>query len=334
MAYQDKKIIQPPADRLEEKDCRQQQRPGDVSQITIPHIRDFHPDHIFDCGQAFRWERQENGSYTGIAGTHIANIQFIPYAGKNTENSPAALPGGEGRLIITNASMEDFQSFWKRYLDLDRDYSKIKATLAEKDPVLRTAIGSGQGIRLLQQDKWETLLSFIISQNNHIPRIKKCIESLCRNFGEKAGSYGGRDYYTFPLPETLASLEPEDLSVCRLGYRAKYLIKTARQAAEDGLAKLEAAGEPDFTSQQAFDYVSSFAGVGPKVANCILLFSMGKYDRFPIDVWVKKVMEQLYGIKNPKHMQEFAEKRFGSYSGFAQQYLFYHIRESAGSTNK
>lgn len=320
-------------------------------QIKIEHIRDFHPDHIFDCGQAFRWERQEDGSYTGIAGTHIANIQFIPYERNEPEQrAPASLicmrdspvrdwphrparerddgSSGEGRLIITNASMEDFQSFWRRYLDLDRDYGEIKAYLAKTDPILRTAIQTGQGIRLLQQDKWETLLSFIISQNNHIPRIKKCIESLCQNFGQRAGTYQSRDYYAFPSPETLACLEPEDLAVCRLGYRAKYLIQTARQVAEDGLAKLESAGTPEFTSQQAFDYVSRFTGVGPKVANCILLFSMGKYDRFPIDVWVKKVMEQLYGINNPKEMQEFAEQNFGAYSGFAQQYLFYHIRES------
>lgn len=321
-------------------------------QITVEHIRDFHPDHIFDCGQAFRWERQEDGSYTGIAGTHIANIQFIPYEqnheSKNQGSSSSAplvsVPDSqeavgeagnhasskEGRLIITNASAEDTQSFWKHYLDLDRDYGEIKAFLAKTDPILRTAIQTGHGIRLLQQDKWETLLSFIISQNNHIPRIKKCIESLCQNFGQKAGTYQGRDYYAFPSSKTLACLEPEDLTVCRLGYRAKYLIQTARQAEEDGLAKLEAAGAPDFTSKEAFDYVSRFTGVGPKVANCILLFSMGKYDRFPIDVWVKKVMEQLYGIKNPKEMQEFAQQNFGDYSGFAQQYLFYHIREQGG----
>lgn len=280
-----------------------------MKQVVKEGIRDFHPDHIFDCGQAFRWERQEDGSYTGIAGNHIANIQ---YEG--------------GRLTVRGASEEEFQSFWRQYLDLDRDYGRIKETLSKKDPVIESAIRSGEGIRLLQQDKWETLLSFIISQNNHIPRIKGCIKSLCSNFGEYAGAYEGKDYYTFPSPETLAALSPEDLAVCRLGYRANYLIQTAKRAAEDGLERLEAAGTQELTSQEAFDYVSGFCGVGPKVANCILLFSMGKYDRFPVDVWMKKVMEQLYGITNPKEMQRFAEKTFGPYSGFAQQYLFYHIR--------
>lgn len=280
-----------------------------MPQVVKEHIRDFCTDHIFDCGQAFRWERQQDGSYTGIAGKHIANVQYE-----------------EGRLTIRNASEEEFQSFWKQYLDLERDYGTIKASLSERDPVIKSAIRSGEGIRLLQQDKWETLLSFIISQNNHIPRIKKCIESLCRHFGERAGTYEGKEYYAFPSPETLAALEPEDLAVCRLGYRAKYLIQTARQAASEGLDRLERAGTPQYPSGEAFDYVRSFSGVGPKVANCILLFSMGKYDRFPIDVWMKKVMEQLYGIADPKEMQRFAEETFGEYSGFAQQYLFYHIR--------
>lgn len=280
-----------------------------MGQVVKEGIHDFCLDHIFDCGQAFRWQRQQDGSYTGIAGSNIANIQYE-----------------EGRLILRNTSEEEFQNFWRSYLDLDRDYGKIKAALSEKDPIIKSAIRSGEGIRLLQQDKWETLLSFIISQNNHIPRIKGCIESLCSNFGEYAGAYEGRDYYTFPAPETLAALSTEDLAVCRLGYRANYLIKTAKQAAEDGLDRLEAAGTREMTSQQAFDYVSSFCGVGPKVANCILLFSMGKYDRFPVDVWMKKVMEQFYGITDPKEMQLFAEKNFGQYSGFAQQYLFYHIR--------
>lgn len=270
---------------------------------------DFCLDHIFDCGQAFRWEKQADGSYTGIAGNHIANMQYK----------------GEC-LTINNASEEDFQGFWRHYLDLDRDYGKIKVFLAEQDPVMKAAVRSGEGIRLLQQDKWETLLSFIISQNNHIPRIKKCIESLCRNFGSLAGSYGGREYYTFPMPETLAALEPEDLEVCRLGYRAKYLIRTARQVVEEGLDRLSAVGTPEYTSREAFDYVSRFSGVGPKVANCILLFSMGKYDRFPVDVWVKKAMEELYGIKEVREIQNFAERNFGKYGGFAQQYLFYYIR--------
>lgn len=288
-----------------------------MEQVRREHIRDFHLDHIFDCGQAFRWERQEDGSYTGIAGGKIANIQFLP-DGDCQE---------EGQIVLSNVTEDDFQRFWIQYLDLERDYKAIKEELAAGDDVMGEAIGWGQGIRLLHQDPWETLLSFIISQNNHIPRIKACIESLCENFGKKAGSFQGQDYYSFPEPETLAALEPEDLDLCRLGYRAKYLVGTARQVMEDGPERLRAMALPEVSGEEAFDYVTRFCGVGPKVANCVLLFSMGKYDRFPVDVWMKKVMKDLYSLKTPKEIEQFARSAFGRQGGFAQQYLFYYIRE-------
>lgn len=288
-----------------------------MQQVVKEDIKDFNLDHIFDCGQAFRWSKELDGSYTGIAGGRIANIQFEPY----DEG------GQEGRLILSNVTESEFEAFWKHYLDLDRDYCAIKEELAGKDSVIKDAIACGQGIRLLQQDKWETLLSFIISQNNHIPRIKKCIESLCLNFGEFAGKYKGKAYYSLPRPEILASLEPENLAECRLGYRAKYLTGTARQVAEEGLDRLEAIGDPGISPQEAFEYVTHFCGVGPKVANCILLFSMGKYDCFPVDVWIKKVMKDLYDLDTASDIAHFAKETFGRYGGFAQQYLFYYIRE-------
>lgn len=287
-----------------------------MMKVVRKEVCDFHLDHIFDCGQAFRWEKQEDGSYTGIAGNHIANVQFEPES-----------PGGTcGTLILSNVTEEEYQSFWMEYLDLKRDYAEIKNTLA-KDPVMAKAIKQGEGIRLLQQDPWEILLSFIISQNNHIPRIKKCIDSLCENFGEKAGEFQGNTYYTLPTPEKLAALTVEDLGVCRLGYRAKYLIASAQKVCEDGLDALYRNAIPQVTSKEAYDYVTGFHGVGPKVANCILLFSMGKYDRFPVDTWMKKVMEQQYGLSSVKAIEAFASENFGEYGGFAQQYLFYFVRE-------
>lgn len=283
--------------------------------IVRENVKDFHLDHIFDCGQAFRWEKQDDGSYTGIAGGRIANIQFEPYEGRTAE----------GRLIISNAHEEDFP-FWEKYLDMGRDYEKIKTDLG-KDPVMATAITYGEGIRLLQQEPWETLISFIISQNNHIPRIKKCIESLSENFGESAGIYNGREFYSLPSPEKLASLTEEDLAVCRLGYRAKYLIATAKRVCELGIDSLNGVALPNVSSAEAYEYITGFTGVGPKVANCIMLFALGKYDSFPLDVWMKRVMEEEYGLKTPKAMAEFASENFGEYGGFAQQYLFYYIRE-------
>lgn len=287
-----------------------------MKQVIRDNIKDFHLDHIFDCGQAFRWEKQDDGSYTGMAGGHIANIQFEPYEAGGTD----------GKLVLTNVTEDEFENFWHRYLDLDRDYSGIKEQLAA-DPVMKTAIGYGEGIRLLQQEPWETLLSFIISQNNHIPRIKKCIETLSVNFGECAGVYGGREYYSLPAPEVLAALTEDDLAVCRLGYRAKYLIETAKKVCEEGVEVLNGVAGPETTSQEAYEYITGFHGVGPKVANCIMLFALGKYDSFPLDVWMKRVMEEEYGLTSPKEMAAFAAQNFGKFGGFAQQYLFYYVRE-------
>ena len=287
-----------------------------MNQVIREGVRDFHLDHIFDCGQAFRWEKQDDGSYTGIAGGRIANIQFEP-----------SEPGGAaGKLVISNVTEQEFEEFWRHYLDLDRDYAAIKAQLGA-DPVMKTAIGYGEGIRLLQQEPWETLLSFIISQNNHIPRIKKCIETLSVEFGECEGEYCGREYYSLPEPEVLAALTEEDLAVCRLGYRAKYLIETAKKVCGEGVEVLNGVAGPDSTSQEAYEYITGVHGVGPKVANCIMLFALGKYDSFPLDVWMKRVMEEEYGLTSPKEMAAFAAENFGEYGGFAQQYLFYYVRE-------
>ncbi len=260
--------------------------------MIIENIRDFHTDHIFDCGQCFRWEREEDGSYTGIAGDCLANISYA-----------------DGRIHIQGSEDLDF---WREYLDIDRDYGEIKRLLSEKDPILREAIPYGHGIRILRQDPWETLISFIISSNNNIPRIRKNIKDLADHFGEPVGEILGRTFHSLPSPKTLAALTKEDLAPCKLGYRAGYLIKTA--------AMVEEAGEV------TYEALPSYHGVGPKVADCISLFSMGRYDSFPIDTWVEKVMKELYGIENKRAMLSFAEETFGPYGGIAQQYLFYYMR--------
>ena len=280
--------------------------------VEITGIRDFDLDHIFDCGQCFRWTRNEDGSYTGTAFGRIVRMIWNP---------------AKQLLRICGATPEDFENVWRGYLDLNRDYGEIKKYLAEKDTVIREAIDFGSGIRILNQEKWETILSFLISQNNNIPRIRKCIDSLAETLGAKIGTYDGKTYYALPTPEILAEASLEDLAPCRLGYRAKYLIDTAKLVREEGLDVLEALGQPEITADDARQSLCRYSGVGPKVANCISLFSMGKIDSFPIDVWVRKVMHQLYGIeeKNVKAMAEFAAEKFCPYGGIAQQYLFYYI---------
>ena len=336
-----------------------------MQNFTAENIRDFDLDHIFQCGQCFRWERQPDGTYDGVAKGRIVNVRYELDAGNTgtTAESVGATAdaSGDGRgmsngspsgkLTITPCTKEEFENIWRPYFDLDRDYAEIKRTLSDGDSVMAKASAYGYGIRLLKQDLWETIVSFIISQNNNIPRIKGCIERLCENFGEPISpgpASGGTEQtdiestsgyikganetsrttdqgqcdvtneirYDIPTPEKLASLTEEDLAPVRLGYRAKYIIETAKTVCEKGLPS-------------DFDELSALCGVGPKVANCISLFGMQDYASFPIDVWVMKVMHELYGIaeKDKKQMAEFAREKFGDLGGFAQQYLFYYMRD-------
>jgi len=277
--------------------------------LKIENLKDFSLEHILDCGQCFRWSREKDGSYTGTAFGKVLNIKESP--------SPRMDVAGDlVDLEIDNGTPWDWENIWHSYFDLGRDYGPIKEQLGRKDPVMAAAIRHGHGIRILNQDKWEAIVSFLISQNNNIPRIRKCIETLCENFGADLGEYRGKRYYHMPTPKVLAGLTEEDLLGCRLGYRARYIIETARQVEREGIS-------------ETFDYLNTLCGVGPKVANCVLLFSMKRVDCFPIDVWVRRVMHQLYGLaeSDTKAMQGFAEENFGAYGGIAQQYLFYYIRE-------
>ena len=278
-------------------------------EYIIEGVKDFNTDHIFDCGQCFRWQRQEDGSYIGPAMGRVVKISYA-----------------DRQLIIDNCGKEDFENIWKKYLDLDTDYGLIKEKLSAEDQIMQAASEYGYGIRILRQDFWETVVSFIISQNNNIPRIKGCIESICEKFGEHAGEYGGKAYFSIPSPSTLASLSSEDLAPCRLGYRAPYLVKMAQQFVDRGgpdvvEAELKNAEDPIQALQQ-------FCGIGPKVAACISLFGLGRMDAFPIDVWMRRVMNRLYDIdeKDVKAMKDYAKKHFGENGGIAQQYLFYYIR--------
>ena len=260
-------------------------------EYIIEGVKDFNTDHIFDCGQCFRWQRQEDGSYIGPAMGRVVKISYA-----------------DGQLVIDNCGKEDFENIWKKYLDLDTDYGLIKEKLSAEDQIMQAASEYGYGIRILRQDFWETVVSFIISQNNNIPRIKGCIESICEKFGEHAGEYGGKAFFSIPSPSTLASLSSEDLAPCRLGYRAPYLVKMAQQFVDRGgpdvvEAELKNAEDPIQALQQ-------FCGIGPKVAACISLFGLGRMDAFPIDVWMRRVMNRLYDI-DEKDVKAISEKTAG-----------------------
>lgn len=277
--------------------------------IILEGLEDFEPAHVFDCGQCFRWLRQEDGSYTGVAMGRVINVSK------------------EGDSIhIDNTNLEDFENIWYEYFDLGRDYGALKKKLAKMDENLKKAVEFGPGIRILKQDGWEMLISFIISSNNRIPMIQRAINNISERYGQKIGTYRGKDYYAFPSPEELSKASIEDLRDCKTGFRDKYIYYTTRAVLDENI-DLKALVDIDHDS--CHKELLKFKGVGAKVADCIALFGMRKYQSFPVDVWVKRVMQEFYGAEDmslPK-MRQFGMDLFGQDAGFAQQYLFYYVRE-------
>jgi len=273
--------------------------------LSVKNIRDFNLTHIFECGQCFRWIKLQDGSYQGVV------------RGKSARVSQ------EGDVLyIENSCIQDFMDIWFDYFDLGTDYSGIKSAL-EKDPIMKEAIETGYGIRILRQDFWEMLISFIISANNMIPRIMKTVESLSMLKGERIGAEG--QHYGFPGMEALAAATLEELQQCKAGFRCKYILGTSRLMQE---GKITSEGLGGMDTDGARKALMTLPGVGPKVADCILLFSGVKFDVFPTDVWVKRVMEELYFKRDAglKEIQQLADSNFGGLKGYAQQYLFYHAR--------
>ena len=280
------------------------------NQIILEGISEnFEPKHVFECGQCFRWLREDDGSYTGVVQGKVINVK--------KEND---------LIIFDNTNKEDFENIWFDYFDLGRNYGEIKNQLKVMDEYLEKATEFGKGIRILQQDGWEMLISFIISANNRIPMIQRAINNLSERYGKFIGEYRGKKYYAFPTPEELSKVSVEDIRACQTGFRDKYIksvVDYVNENNEDVLSyrKLD--------TSECIKELVKFNGVGPKVADCIALFGMQKYDTFPVDVWVKRVMEEFYVEDNlslPK-IRKFALDKFGDLAGFAQQYLFYYARE-------
>lgn len=276
--------------------------------LIIEDINDFNLTHIFECGQCFRWNKEEDGTYTGVVADKLLNVGQVG----NT-------------VYFNNMSLDNYETTIKTYFDLDTDYSKIKNEI-NKDEIMNAAIEFGNGIRILNQDEWETTISFMISANNRIPMIKKVIENLSQSFGNYICSFRGKDYYTFPTPQQLANAPLCDIQDCKSGFRSPRIKDAAIRFLEE---KDIVYSIKDKTYEEGLNYLKTYMGIGDKVANCILLFSMKQFSTFPVDVWVRRVMQTLYVDKdtNDKDIRKFAEDKFGKYSGYAQQYLFYYARE-------
>ena len=261
--------------------------------IIINNITDFNLDDTLNCGQCFRWNKNEDNSFTGTVKNKTVTVNII-------DNS----------LHIYNSTQTDFDSIWKDYFDLDRNYREIRENLSLIHPILKEASSTYKGIRILKQEPFEALCSFIISQNNNIPRIKGIIQKLCRNFGEFNGIN-----YSFPKAENIACQTIDSLDIIKSGFRAKYLIDAATKIAnnEINLEQVKVMPIDDAKSE-----LMKIKGVGPKVADCVLLYGMNKLSCFPLDVWMKRAMEILF--------KELNVEDFGEYAGIAQQYIFHYSR--------
>ena len=285
-------------------------------QYILKNCKSFELKDIFECGQCFRWNPNEDESYTGVFGNNVINVS-------KKEN---------GDVLFEGVCEGNIQTICEKYLDIKRDYEKIKETLSQEDENLAESIKCGKGIRILNQDLWETIISFIISANNNIPRIKGIIERISKKYGKEI-KFRGNSYYTFPTIESLNKASIKDLRDLGLGFRDKYIYNTTKLIIKKQI-NIEELKEKETTIEMQNELLK-LSGVGPKVANCILLFSdLKRMDVFPIDVWVRRVMNELY-IHNPdeakvskKQIEKIAENKFGELRGVAQQYLFYWKREN------
>lgn len=261
--------------------------------VKIDGVYDLDLAQTLDCGQSFRWTEQEDGSFTGIAFGRCVTVRLE-----------------ENTLYIENASKEDFEKIWFHYFDLSLDYGKIREEISKIHPVLSEATKYAPGIRILRQEPYEALCTFIISQNNNIKRIKGIVQRLCENFGEKID--GG---YAFPTAERMAQLSPDDLSPLRAGFRNRYLADASQKVAS-GEVDLEKCRSCNYDEARA--ELMKITGVGVKVADCTLLFGLHRIEAFPVDVWMKRAMEKLFPGMKPDG--------FGEYAGIAQQYIFHYSR--------
>lgn len=277
--------------------------------------KSFKLKDIFECGQCFRWNEQEDGSYTGIWKENVVNVKQ-----KNNE------------IIFEGVTKSgDLEKEIKEYFDIERDYEAIKIKLGKIDDNMKKSIEYGEGIRILNQDLWETIISFIISANNNIPRIKGIIERISKAYGKEI-KYKEKSYYTFPTAEELKDVTVEEFRKLGLGFRDIRLYETTHMILENKVNLEELQKNPN--TQEVREKLLSLSGVGPKVADCILLFStLKRFEVFPIDVWVRRVMNDLYIKENDetkvskKKIEDLANEKFGNLAGIAQQYLFYWRRE-------
>lgn len=276
----------------------------------IEDVKDFDLSQTLECGQCFRFYKQDENDYVVVAYNKLLRIK---QDGSN--------------LIFFDCSENEIEG-WINYFDLNRDYDKIKKFLLRKDKVLKPAIEEKWGVRILNQEFHETLISFIISQNKQIPHIKQLVKRISENYGSYLGRVNGEDYYSFPNCSVLGTITEEDFREMKTGFRAPYLADAVLKLSSGELKEAVFKGVEE---EEARKKLMTVKGVGEKVANCVMLFSLGYRAAFPIDVWIKRIMEELYfnGEDTSKDViAKFAKENYGEYGGYAQQYLFCYGRDN------
>ncbi|MFV0497105.1 MAG: DNA-3-methyladenine glycosylase family protein [Candidatus Fimivivens sp.] len=260
------------------------------THTCVLHIPEFNLEQTLNCGQSFRWQRKTDGSFIGVANAYPAHIH----------------QQGDTVSIVSIAD----ETFWRHYFDIETDYCALKRLFFETEQLVTPCKYAG-GIRILRQDGWETLASFIISQNNNIKRISGIIARLCENFGAPVGE----GLYAFPTAEKLAACTVEDLAPLRSGFRARYIIDAAQRVC-DGTVQLDALGT--LPLDEARMMLMQIVGVGRKVADCALLFGFYRLECFPVDVWIDRALKELFADGFPETLTPYA--------GIAQQMLFHYMR--------
>ena len=273
--------------------------------VEIKNIKNFNLNDTVTCGQIFRYQKEDDDSYTIILKDRVINVK---YDGNN--------------LYVDSNNEENLKEVILKYFDLDRDYSKINKILVEKDNSIKEIVESCTGLKMINSYPFETIISYIISANNSVSSIKKSVDMISQNYGDKI-SFRGEDYYLFPTPEKLKGITASEYRKCSVGFRDKYIEEIVKVINND----------PNYLEN--FNYIDSLSsfeillkekGIGPKVASCILLFAYQKFDVFPVDTWVKKVMKEKYNVEGEKNIREQAKKIYGEYSGIAIQYMFHYGR--------
>lgn len=271
----------------------------ELEEKTVTVTDDFDLDKILESGQCFRPRKQADGWYRFLSGRHLLYLR----------------PQGGGTYAV-RGEPGAWEGFWHGYFDLDRSYAALRGKLDGQDDFLQRAMEYGRGIRVLRQDVWEMLVTFIISQRKSIPAIRTAVELLSERFGEPLGTDMDGTVFAFPTPESLCRAGEQALQQCGLGYRTRYVLHAAQQAAEGTLNLKELEALPD---EVLFARLMELDGVGKKVANCVCLFGYGRVGRVPVDVWIDRLIREEFGGRD-------LFPQFGPEAGIVQQYLFFYKR--------